>query len=76
MKAIAIVVMCLMLSVSVMAEAKKMKCDKKGYASVSCDGIAEAKRSEFCWKGKISDKKKEKICKTEKKEKKRDPHRA
>lgn len=38
-------------------------CKKEGYTRISCDEVKGAKRSGFCWKGVISDKRTAKICK-------------
>ncbi len=47
----------------------KNECGKK-HTSISCEGIEGAKRESFCWKGKLSDKRKVKICSKAKKNKK------
>ncbi len=49
---------------------QKKQC-RKGYERISCEGIKDAKRASFCHKGKIKPEKKEKICKLNKKLKKR-----
>jgi hypothetical protein len=47
----------------------KSKCKKK-YTEVSCAEVEGAKREYFCWKGKLADEKRDKICKSEKKKRK------
>ncbi len=44
---------------------------KKGHQSVSCKDVKGKKRDMFCWKGKVSEKKKAKLCKSEKRHKKK-----
>jgi hypothetical protein len=48
----------------------KSKC-KKGQRKISCGKIKSSKRKSFCWKGEISKKRKNKICKTKKSKKKK-----
>lgn len=68
MKKITVLAACLLLSTASFAGSKS-KCKKK-YTEVSCSKIEDAKREHFCWKGKLSEKKKTKICTTEKKKRK------
>jgi len=68
MKRTIILLLCLGIS-SFAFGANKSKC-KKNYKEVSCMEIEGAKRKSFCWKGKLADKKKDKICKSEKKKRK------
>lgn len=55
-------------SVSALANDKDIKCRQK-YTAISCQEVKESKRSGFCWKGNLTDTKKDKICKTAKKRK-------
>ena len=68
MKKVVILVLCLGIS-TVAFGAGKSKCKKK-YTEVSCAEVEGAKRKSFCWKGKVSDEKKSKICMKEKKKRK------
>lgn len=42
-----------------------------GTKEVSCKGVTKSQRAKFCWKGKVTKKKKEQICKTKKMSKKK-----
>lgn len=55
---------CLLMS-SLAFAGPKGNCSKK-QTEVSCNGVKGAKRDSFCWKGKVADAKKIKICKTKK----------
>lgn len=48
------------------AFSKQRSC-KGEYQKVSCKAVKTAKRNGFCWKGKISEDKIEKICSKERK---------
>ncbi len=63
-----ILALCLLISSASFAGTRS-KCKKK-YTKVSCAEVEGAKRQQFCWKGKLADEKKEKICKTKKKKRK------
>lgn len=65
MKKMTILTTCLLLSAASYA-GPKSNCKKK-YTKVSCSKIEGAKRTHFCWKGKLSEENKAKICTTEKK---------
>jgi hypothetical protein len=65
MKKVVVLVACFLLSVASYAGTSS-KC-KKNYVKVSCSGIEKAKVNSFCWKGKLTEKKKIKICSAKKK---------
>ena len=58
------------LSLVPMAQAKGLKC-KSPYTKISCEGVTDAKRSAFCYKGSVSEDKKLKVCQKEKEKRKR-----
>jgi hypothetical protein len=68
MNKILLLAISLLLSTASFSAEKEYKCRKK-YSKISCSEIKDAKRESFCWKGKITDKKKDKICKKAKNKK-------
>ena len=65
MKKITILALCLTISYAPLASAKN-KCGKK--YEIFCKEVKGAKKDSFCWRSKLTDKKRiEKICKTSKK---------
>ena len=49
--------------------AQKVRC-KEGYKVISCKSVENHQRQGFCWKGKLSPKRMDKICMSKKKAKK------
>ena len=72
-KTILILAALLLASAGVRAKESKplKKCSKEGYQRISCEDVAKSKRKSFCYKGEIKPEKKQKICKTKRKHKKR-----
>lgn len=50
-------------------KAKKAPTCKSGFAKISCEDVKDAKRDFLCWKGEIPADKKEKVCKSKRKQK-------
>lgn len=67
MKKITVVALCFLIS-SISFAGTKTNCKKK-YREVSCSEVESAKRESFCWKGKLPEAKKVKICTSEKRKK-------
>ncbi|MAX67259.1 MAG: hypothetical protein QF441_02480 [Bacteriovoracaceae bacterium] len=70
MKFLMIPLLSLALIQPALAVKQKKKACKSGRTLISCEGIAGATRDAFCAKAKITEKKKEKICKLKRKTKK------
>jgi hypothetical protein len=59
---ILLILLCIFSTITSFSATKKRKC-KKNYSRISCTDLKEAKRNSFCFKGKITDSKRLKICK-------------
>ncbi|MDD0853965.1 hypothetical protein HBN50_12705 [Halobacteriovorax sp. GB3] len=57
-----ILAIAMILSISTPALSKTPNSCKKGYTPISCSAVAKKQREGFCWKGKISKAKTQKIC--------------
>jgi hypothetical protein len=68
MKVFIAICMTVLMTQSVFAKTKS-RC-RKNYTKISCEKIEGAKRQHFCWKGTPEEKKKMKICTSERKSRK------
>jgi len=60
MKKMSLILITLLMSTVV--NAKTVKTCKKSLKYISCEKVEKSQRDGFCWKGKLAETKKEKIC--------------